>query len=64
MCVIIYTNVTESTKTNLTCTSDCTHLMSHSFSCELANNTKPASFIVLCLVSLLSNLYTNSLPTG
>ena len=40
-----------------------TRLMSHNFACELTNNTKLASFTVLCLVSVVSNLYTYSLPT-
>ena len=40
-----------------------TCLMSHNFSCELSNNTKLLSSIVLYLVSLVSNLCTYSLPT-
>ena len=58
-CIIIL-NVTESVKTGLICTSKHTSL---NFSCELANNTKLASFIVLYLVSVVSNLYAYSLPT-
>ena len=37
--------------------------MSNNLPCELANNTKLASPTVLCLVSLVSNLYAYSLPT-
>ena len=53
----------ESAKTGLICKSNYTCSMNHKFSCKFVNNTKFASFKVSCLVSLVSNLYTYSLPT-
>ena len=47
--------VIEYAKTGI-CTSNYTHSMNF--------NTKLASFTLLCLVSLVSNLYTYSSPTG
>ena len=56
--------MTESAKTDLICTSSYTYSVKHNFPCELANSTEYASFIVLCLVFVVSDLYTSSLPTG
>lgn len=40
------------------------HSVKHIFHCEQVNNPKFAPFTVLSLVSLVSSLYTYSLPTG
>ena len=55
--------MTESVKTGLLCTSNYTHSMDHNSLCEYANNPNFASFTVLCVFALVSNLYTYRLLT-
>ena len=51
-------------KTGLTCTCNCTRSMNHNFPCEVANTSNFTSCIVLCLFTVVSNLYAYRLLTN